>query len=54
MAAAEQCPRRGARLNIERTLMRASFDLDHAKLAADPRFAEIAQKLSALSPINSR
>ncbi|PYI87283.1 MAG: hypothetical protein DMF03_13745 [Verrucomicrobia bacterium] len=34
--------------------MRASFDLDHAKLAADPRFAEIAQKLSALSPINSR
>jgi hypothetical protein len=34
--------------------MRASFDLDHANLAADPPFAKIAQKLSALSPINSR
>ena len=34
--------------------MNASFDLDHAKLAADPRFAEIAQELSALSPIKSR
>jgi mannose-6-phosphate isomerase-like protein (cupin superfamily) len=34
--------------------MAASFDLNHAKLAGDPRFAEIAQKLSALSPINSR
>jgi hypothetical protein len=34
--------------------MKASFDLNHAKLAADPRFADIAQKLSARSPINSR
>jgi mannose-6-phosphate isomerase-like protein (cupin superfamily) len=34
--------------------MAASFDLDHRKLASDPRFAEIAHKLSALSPINSR
>jgi mannose-6-phosphate isomerase-like protein (cupin superfamily) len=35
--------------------MNASFDLDHAKLAAaDPRFAHIAHELSALSPINSR
>ena len=34
--------------------MKTSFDLDHAKLAADPRFAEIAHELSALSPINSR
>jgi hypothetical protein len=34
--------------------MKASFDLDHAKLAADPRFAGVAHELSALSPINSR
>jgi hypothetical protein len=34
--------------------MNASFDLNHAKLAADPRFAGIAHELSALSPINSR
>jgi hypothetical protein len=34
--------------------MKASFDLDHAKLAADPRFAGIAHDLSALSPIDSR
>jgi mannose-6-phosphate isomerase-like protein (cupin superfamily) len=34
--------------------MAASFDVNHAKLAADPSFAETAQKLSALSPINSR
>jgi hypothetical protein len=34
--------------------MNASFDLDHAKLAAEPLFAEIAHELSALSPINSR
>jgi hypothetical protein len=33
--------------------MKASFDLDHAKLAADPRFTGIARELSALSPINS-
>ena len=33
--------------------MNASFDLNHAKLAADPRFAGIAHELSALSPINS-
>ncbi len=40
--------------NFGRTLMNASFDLDHAKLAADPRFAAIGLELSALSPINSR
>ena len=34
--------------------MNASFDLDHAKLAVDPRFAGIAHGLNALSPINSR
>jgi len=34
--------------------MKASFDLNHAKLAADPRFAGIARELSALSPINAR
>ena len=34
--------------------MRASFDLDHARLAADPRFVQLAQKLSALRPIESR
>ena len=34
--------------------MKTSFDLDHAKLAADPRFAGVAHELSALSPINSR
>ena len=34
--------------------MKPSFDLDHAKLAADPRFAGIAHELGALSPINSR
>ena len=34
--------------------MNASFDLNHATLAADPRFAGIARELSALSPINSR
>ena len=34
--------------------MNSSFDLDHAKLAVDPRFAGIAHELSALSPINSR
>src|SRR5438270_13039844 len=34
--------------------MKASFDLNHAKLAADPRFAGIARELSALSPMNSR
>ena len=34
--------------------MTATFELNHAKLAADPRFVDIAQKLSALSPINSR
>ena len=33
--------------------MKASFDLDHAKLAADPRFAGIAEGLSTLSPIDS-
>jgi len=34
--------------------MTAMFELNHAKLAADPRFAGIAHELSALSPINSR
>jgi hypothetical protein len=34
--------------------MNPGFDLDHAKLAADPRFAGLAGKLSAFSPINSR
>jgi mannose-6-phosphate isomerase-like protein (cupin superfamily) len=34
--------------------MTAVFELNHAKLAADPRFAEIARSLSGLSPINSR
>ena len=34
--------------------MTAMFELNHAKLAADPRFAGIARELSALSPINSR
>lgn len=33
--------------------MEASFDLDHAKLAADPRFAGLASTLRTLSPINS-
>jgi hypothetical protein len=33
--------------------MRASFELDHAKLARDPRFAELAKNLAALSPIDS-
>ena len=33
--------------------MDASFQLDHEKLANDPRFAEIGAALSALSPINS-
>jgi hypothetical protein len=34
--------------------MDASFDLDHARLATDPRFAGVADRLSAFSPINSR
>ena len=34
--------------------MSPAFDLNHQKLAADPRFAEIARELSALSPIDSR
>src|SRR3954447_16781878 len=34
--------------------MGVSFDVDHAKLAADPRFAEISEELSALSPIDSQ
>jgi len=34
--------------------MTAMFELNHAKLAADPRFAVIAHELSAFSPINSR
>jgi hypothetical protein len=33
---------------------RTAFELNHAKLASDPRFAEIARELSTLSPINSR
>jgi hypothetical protein len=34
--------------------MKTSFDLNHAKLAADPLFGGIAHELGALSPINSR
>ena len=34
--------------------MKTSFDLDHAKLAAEPSFAGVAHELGALSPINSR
>src|SRR5438477_10606206 len=34
--------------------MKASFDLNHAKLAAESSFAGVAHELSALSPINSR
>jgi hypothetical protein len=34
--------------------MDASFELDHTKLATDTRFAGLAAKLGALSPINSR
>jgi mannose-6-phosphate isomerase-like protein (cupin superfamily) len=30
-----------------------SFDLDHKKLAADPRFAEVARELDRQSPIDS-
>src|SRR5947209_3725346 len=33
--------------------MGASFDLDHAQLAADPRFTTIAEELSAFSPIDA-
>ena len=33
--------------------MDPSFDLDHARLTADPRFAGIARELSLLSPIDS-
>jgi mannose-6-phosphate isomerase-like protein (cupin superfamily) len=34
--------------------MSAIFELNHRKLAKDPRFAAIADKLSAQSPIDSR
>jgi hypothetical protein len=33
--------------------MRPAFKLNHDKLAADPRFAEIARELERLSPIDS-
>jgi hypothetical protein len=33
--------------------MTTSFELNHEALAADPRFAEIARELDALSPIDS-
>ena len=33
--------------------MTTSFELNHEALAADPRFAEIARELNALSPIDS-
>jgi hypothetical protein len=33
--------------------MSPSFHLDHGKLAADPRFAQLAHELSSLSPIDS-
>ena len=39
VAAAEQGRGCRHRFNFRRTLMKTSFDLDHAKLAADPRFA---------------
>src|SRR5256885_3307829 len=54
VAAAEQGRGRSHCFNIRRTLMKASFGLDHAMLAADPRFAGIAHELGALSPIDSR
>ena len=34
--------------------MQRSFDLDHTKLATDPRFAEIAHELNARTPIYSQ
>lgn len=34
--------------------MNPAFDLDHTKLASEPRFAELAEGLSTLSPIDSR
>ncbi len=34
--------------------MNPVFELNHDKLAADPRFADLARRLSALSPIDSR
>jgi hypothetical protein len=34
--------------------MNSVFELNHDKLAADPRFADLARKLSLLSPIDSR
>ncbi|MGZ5504064.1 MAG: hypothetical protein ACXWGY_05335 [Chthoniobacterales bacterium] len=34
--------------------MSAVFELNHAKLATDPRFEELAKNLAALSPIDSR
>jgi len=33
--------------------MTTAFELNHDKLAADPRFAEIARELDALSPLDS-
>jgi hypothetical protein len=33
--------------------MNASFVVDHAKLAADPRFAALAERLAPFSPIDS-
>src|SRR5437870_931259 len=33
--------------------MSTAFELNHDKLAADPRFVEIARELDALSPIDS-
>ena len=45
--------RHDRRFNQRRALMHESFDLNHAKLAANPRFADLADALSELSPIDS-
>src|SRR5438105_9739768 len=44
----------GDQTNSGRSNMTSVFELNHAKLAANPRFAAIGHELSALSPINSR
>jgi hypothetical protein len=51
---AEESKRRTSNLEFGRSDMAAIFELNHAKLAVDSRFAGIALALSALSPINSR
>jgi mannose-6-phosphate isomerase-like protein (cupin superfamily) len=39
--------------NAEWVMVSAAFELNHEKLASDPRFAEIGVALAALSPIDS-